>query len=297
MPDSSPVLLDAAFLHQLEGLRLALRRPLIGREGGARRSLRRGASLEFADFREYAPGDDLRYVDWKAYGRLEKLFLKQFQAEEDLRLHAFIDTSRSMSFGVPISKLDCAKRVAAALGYLALAGGERVGVAALSETGAERLPTLRGRAGVLPLLRFLEALKAGSGEAMFGHVFGRELSAGGASGLAVVLSDFFGEASQTGWKALAGRGWHVVLLHVLAPEEMEPTLAGEARLIDSETGDAREVSLSPFVLEQYRARVEAFCAEIKGGAARCGWDYVRVVSDAPLSETFLDLRKSGVLVR
>src|ERR1700710_1856689 len=126
-------LLDPAFLKKLEALSLVSKRVFSGQTKGERRSTKRGSSVEFADFREYALGDDLRSVDWKAYGRLEKLFLKLFVEEEDLSLPLLIDTSGSMEFGTPLSKADYARRIAAALGYIALSEYDRVSVTGFSE--------------------------------------------------------------------------------------------------------------------------------------------------------------------
>ena len=157
---STQTLLDPSFLKKLEALSLVSKRVFAGQTKGERRSLKRGSSIEFADFREYTLGDDLRYVDWKAYGRLEKLFLKLFVEEEDLSLHLLIDTSQSMDFGSPLTKADYARRVAAALGYIALSEYDRVLLSSFSQTLGERMPPLRGKPGIFPFFQFLETKAA-----------------------------------------------------------------------------------------------------------------------------------------
>ena len=252
---SPQTLLDPAFLKKLEALSLVSKRVFAGQTKGERRSLKRGSSVEFADFREYSLGDDLRYVDWKAYGRLEKLFLKLFVEEEDLSIHLLIDTSQSMDFGSPLTKADYARRVAAALGYVALSEYDRVLLSSFSQTLGERLPPLRGKPGIFPFFQFLETKLPVGGETRFGEALTRYAAQAKNVGIAVVLSDFFDPTHVQGIKALLSRRFHVVLLHVLDEEEVHPTLTGDLRLIDSETGAAREVSISPHLLAQYEAQL------------------------------------------
>src|SRR5688572_20765015 len=147
-------LFDEAFLRRLEQLELASRRMTAGRMKGERRSTRRGQSVEFADYRTYASGDDLRQVDWNAYARLERLFLKLFVEEEDVTVHVLVDASRSMDYGEP-NKLDAARRAAAALAYLGLASMDRVSVAFLGDGAASMLPPIRGKRRALEMFRFL----------------------------------------------------------------------------------------------------------------------------------------------
>lgn len=281
MPDVLP-LLDPPLLRRLDTLRLAARRPVTGQAGGTRRSLRRGASVEFADFREYAPGDDLRSVDWKAYGRLEKLYLKLFVDEEDLGLHLLVDTSASMAFGHP-SKLLFAQRLAAALGYIALSRADHVAVAALGAGSSVPLSGLRGRAGLAPLLTHLGRLgAAGSGHPT--SALARYAASARGGGIAVVLSDFYDDGWAAGLRALRARRFQVVLAHILSPEEAHPEMAGEVRLRDSESGDAQEVSLSPSLLAAYGERLQSFCDGWQLMARRHDMTYVRLETSEPLLE-------------
>ncbi len=281
MPDV-PSLLDPPLLRRLDTLRLVPRRPVTGQAGGARRSLRRGASVEFADFREYAPGDDLRSVDWKAYGRLEKLYLKLFVDEEDLGLHLLVDTSASMAFGNP-PKLLFAQRLVAALGYVALSRADHVAVTAVGAGAFAPLSGLRGRAGLGPLLTHLGRLGA-SGTGHPASALARYAASARGSGIAIVLSDFYDDGWAAGLQALRARRFQVVLAHILSPEEAHSELAGEVRLRDSESGDAQEVSLSPSLLAAYAERLRSFCDGWQLAARRYDMTYVRLETSEPLLE-------------
>src|ERR1051326_8121871 len=151
-------ILDAAFLKKLERLSLVTKRPFAGQMKGEKRSVKRGSSIEFADYREYALGDDLRYVDWNTVARLDKMFLKLFVEEEDLYLALLLDTSQSMDFGDP-KKLHYAIRLAAALGYIGLSNYDRVSVQTYSAALGNPLPTQRGWGGVLPFFHYLERIQ------------------------------------------------------------------------------------------------------------------------------------------
>lgn len=296
MADTPQSLLDPRFLKKLEGLSLVSRRVFAGQMQGERRSPKHGASVEFADFREYAPGDDLRYVDWKAYGRLEKLFLKLFLEEEDLSLHLLIDTSRSMEFGAPLSKADYARRVAAALGYVALSEYDRVSVAGFSQALGQVLPPTRGKPGVMPFFHFLQDRTPTGGGTNFGDALTRYAALAKGGGIAVVLSDFFDAGYERGLKALLARRFQIVLIHVLDAEEVAPSLTGDLRLLDAETGEARDVSISPYLLSQYQAQLKTFCDGLHSFASRYGMDYVRAATDVPFEDIILKfLRLQGIL--
>lgn len=289
-------LLSPAFLQKLERLSFATRRTFAGQMQGERRSARKGASIEFADFREYTPGDDLRYVDWKAFGRLERLFLKLFVEEEDLSVHLLIDTSKSMDFGEPITKMDYARKVAAALGFIGLAEYDRITVAAFAEGLSTNLAPLRGKSGIQTLFRHLEGLSAG-GKTDFGAALRRYADQRRTPGIAVVLSDFLAEGVADGVKALAGRRFQVALLHIVAPEEAEPEMMGDLKLVDSETGLAKDVTLSPYILAQYKERFAAFCDDLENLARRYGMDYVRMTTAVAFEDVFFRYLRAGGLLR
>ena len=293
---ATQTLLDPAFLKKLEALNIVSKRVFAGQMKGEKRSTRRGSSIEFADYREYVHGDDLRYVDWKAYGRLEKLFLKLFVEEEDLSIHLLIDTSKSMDFGQPLTKADYARRVAAALGYIALSEYDRVTLASFSGALGEMMPATRGKPGILSFFQFLEKKTPVGGETHFGPALAEYAGRAKNVGIAVVISDFFDDSYIKGLKALLARRFQVVLLHVLDEEEMHPTLTGDLRLVDAETGEAREVSISPYLLAQYDAQLQSFCGGLQKMASRYGMDYVRSSTGVPFEEVILQyLRRGGLL--
>ena len=288
-------------MKQLERLSIAAKRPFPGRMKGEKRSPKRGSSVEFADFREYASGDDLRYVDWKAYARLERLFIKLFVEEEDLSIHLLVDASESMNFprgeaaqNRP-TKFDYARRVAAALGYVGLLRYDRVSVSGFAQALGRRVPTLRSRAAVPQLFDYLETIKPG-GQTNFSHALQNYALRASSPGVCVVVSDFFDPNWEKGIRALLGRRYQVVLLQVLDTEEVKPTLLGDVRLVDSETGETREVSVTPTLLAQYQNALDSFCGQLSDLANRHGMDYIRTTTDAPIEDLLLKtLRGSGLL--
>lgn len=287
-------LFDAEFRASLARLSIVVKRTRAGRAQGNRRSPKRGSSVEFADFRNYNHGDDLRQVDWNAYARLERFFVKLFMEEQDALVSLFVDSSRSMAFGNP-PKFRLARQIAGALGYLALSGYDRVAAAAFSDRLGPLFLPARGRAQAGRLWETLASLEAG-GPSNLGAVRGAPWLSGN-SGLTVVVSDFLcpgGYAEAVDY--LLFRQQEVVLLHVLAPEEVAPVLGGDLRLIDSETRQAVEVSITPAVLTRYRTRLAAWQEEIRSYATARGATYVPLRADAPVGEVVLSaLRQAGVL--
>ncbi len=294
MPPTEPIL-DAAFLKKLERLSLTTRRPFAGQMKGEKRSTKRGASIEFADYREYVLGDDLRYVDWNMAARSDKMFLKLFVEEEDLYLALLIDSSKSMDFGDP-KKLNFAVRLAAALGYICLSNYDRVSVQPYAASLARPLPTQRGRAGVLPFFSYLQNLQAG-GTTAFSTALHRFAASSRSKGIAIVFSDFFDSEWQAGIKALLARGFQVAVLHLLAEEEIAPALRGDLRIIDSETGESKEMSVNPHLLARYEQTFDAFCAEIEGFSHRYGIDYLRISTAMPIEEIVLKYLRRGGLIK
>ena len=287
-------ILDATFLKKLERLTLATRRPFSGQMKGEKRSLKRGSSIEFADYREYSLGDDLRYVDWNTAARLGKMFLKLFVEEEDLYLALLIDSSQSMDFGAP-KKIHYAVRLAAALGYISLTNYDRVSVQTYADTLGRAMPTQRGRGGVLPFFNYLQAVKAG-GTTSFSASLRRFASTVRYKGVAVVISDFFDPEWQEGMKALLARGYQVAAIHVLAEDEIKPTLLGDLRIIDSESGEAKEMSVNPQLMARYQQTLNTFCTEVEGFCHRYGIDYLRTSTAFPFEDLVLKyMRQNGMI--
>ena len=249
MPDA---LLTPELLRRLEQFQLLAARRAKSSAKGERRSRARGQSVEFADYRNYVHGDDFRYLDWNLYGRLERLFLKLYEEERELPVRIFLDASESMTFGEP-RKFDFARQVAAAIGYVALSGFDRVSVIPFPDLGqwpgrrtrpprtlelAARgaLRSVRGKKSAIQFFQNLSALTAG-GPANLNQALRRGALEARQAGVAVVLSDFLDPAGyETGLTALVGRGFQVDLVQILAPDELSPTTFGDLRLVDSETG-------------------------------------------------------------
>jgi uncharacterized protein (DUF58 family) len=279
------------FLAQLERLSLLSRRTFRGSITGERRSPRRGHSVEFADYRAYGHGDDLRYVDWNIYGRLDRLHVKLFVDEEDLCLHLLVDASSSMGFGAP-SKLDYAVRLAAALGFVGLVNHERVGVGILRERVAEGWPPTRGRAQILPMMHFLAEVQPDGGTRLDDGL-GNYAKRARESGLVVVISDLLDPAGyERGVRALLERRFDVHLVHLLDPEELNPTLGGDLRLIDSETGELRDLTVDAEALRGYRERVRQFLERVETFCRAHELGYHRVITDTPV-EAFVVAQLRG----
>ncbi len=289
-----PQLFDEAFLRRLEQLELASRRLTAGRMKGERRSIRRGQSVEFADYRNYTHGDDLRQLDWNVYARLEKLFVKLFVEEEDVTVHVLVDASRSMDFGEP-NKLDFARRAAAALAYLGLAHLDRVSVAFLGDGHASSLRPLRGKGRVFEVFRFLSEPRS---ERLTGLAAAARDYAGRMRGTGplILLSDLMDPGYLDALRDLAGTRSQLSVLHVLAPEEVDPDVPPDARLVDNETGQGIEVTGDDDLVGRYRSRLLGWQEEISAFCAKRGGAYVAVPSDVELTDLLFDvLRRRRVV--
>lgn len=282
---------DAEFVRTLEQLNLLARR-LLTHEGRAeRRSPRRGASIEFADYRSYTPGDEIRYIDWNVYARHGNLFVKEFAAEENVHVAIVADTSLSMTFGRP-SKWNAVKEIAAALGYIGLVNFDTVSLYSLSETLRAERPFLRGKGSIFPLLETLDGLEP-RGSTNF-RALATPLQRLKGRSLVVVITDFYAPETYTeGIRAMLSQRHQVHLIHVVAREELEPPERGRYFLIDLETQRQREVTLAPETLERYRRRLLRYCEEIERFAKEHEIYYARVRSDEPLEKRVRDILRAG----
>ncbi|MEM1028808.1 MAG: DUF58 domain-containing protein [Myxococcota bacterium] len=275
-------LLHPDFVRELEALRRRL--DVRARSGGAgdRVARRRGGSAEFYEHRPYAAGDDLRRVDWAAYARSGDPVVKVFRAEEDVVARLLCDTSASLDFGTP-RKIDVARRLAAAVGYMTLAGSERAQV--LETAGGalrEHLPA-RGRGGLPGLLKTLAGIAPHGSTDLAAGIDKLVRRRGGRPGMLVVLSDFFdpGPVLTSLGRASAG-GHDVTLVQVVAPEEEDPDFEGDWTLEDAETGAVVDLTFDAAAVAAYRARFDALCAELRVFARRHGASYVRTRTDETL---------------
>jgi hypothetical protein len=307
-------LLTPELLRRLEQFQLLAARRAKSSLKGERRSRSRGQSVEFADYRNYVAGDDFRHLDWNLYGRLDRLFLKLYEEERELPVRIFLDASESMTFGEP-RKFDFARQVAAAIGYVALCGFDRVSVIPFPDAGC-RMPdagaaasgqrpeypglpnsteltargalrSVRGKKSAMQLFRNLSALTA-AGPANLNEALRRGALEARQAGLAVVLSDFLDPAGyEAGLKSLVGRGFQVDIIQVLAPDELNPATYGDLRLVDSETGAQQEVSFGRYRLKAYRQTVQNFLQRLREFCTAHGINFFTSSSDTNLEELLL----------
>jgi uncharacterized protein (DUF58 family) len=293
--DVDPTVFDEEFLRRLERLAVLVRRPVRGGLKGGRRSVKRGQSVEFADYRDYTLGDDLRQLDWNVYARLEKLLVKLFIEEEDLTVALLVDGSASMAHGSP-DKLVFAKRAAAALGYIALAAEDRVVLASLGGRTARRRSALRGSGRAFRLLADLSAISPAAGVTDLVAACRHALAQVTGRGVIVLVSDLLDPGADRALRDLAGTGSEVIVLHVLSPDELNPALDGDLRLVDAETGSTVDVTLDLAARERYAARVKAWREELATLAAKRRIAYVPLTSDVPLADlVFAELRRRRVV--
>lgn len=303
-------LLTPELLRRLEQFQLLAARRAKSSAKGERRSRARGQSVEFADYRTYVQGDDFRYLDWNLYGRLERLFLKLYEEERELPVRIFLDASESMTFGQP-RKFDFARQVAAAIGYVALSGFDRVSVipfpgvqndgqgpaanldTELAARGALR--SVRGKKSTMQFFRNLSVLTA-SGGANLNQALRRGALEARQAGLAVVLSDFLDpEGYEAGLTALVGRGFQVDVVQILAPEELSPSNFGDLRLVDAETGAIQEVTFGRYRMKAYQQTVQNFVQRLREFCQKRGVNFFTAASNMPLEELLLkQLRKAEV---
>jgi uncharacterized protein (DUF58 family) len=290
-----PTVFDEAFLRQLERLLLLMKSPVRGGLKGGRRSVKRGQSVEFADYRDYTIGDDLRQLDWNVYARLERLFVKLFVEEEDVTVTLLIDASASMATGHP-SKLVFAKRAAAALGYIGLASEDRVAVSALSGRVARRRAAMRGSGRVFRLLADLSSIEPADGPTDIVAAARHAAAQLHGRGVVILISDLLDPAADRVIRELAATGSELIVIHVLSPEELDPPLEGDLRLVDIETGDGIDVTVDLPTLDAYKARLVAWKAGLADLAAKRRASYVDLSSDTNLADLmFAELRRRRVL--
>lgn len=295
-PDEANALtpFDASFMAKLEKLDYLAKKMFRGKLRGEKRSRKLGQSVEFHDFRPYMPGDDIRRIDWNLYARLEKYFIKLFVEEEDLTLYLIVDSSASMNFGEP-NKFVFARRLAAALSYIALSNLERVQVAVFDDRlNIIQRPT-RGRSKFLRLFEILAARQTGGASSLVTSI-AQFVAQKPLPGVTIVLSDFLFENPTQALSGLVGRGNQVMLIQTLSPVEIKPDLTGDLELVDSESGRTMNVSMGSGVFRRYLRNLEALKSELAGWARKTSSDYILVPTDADLVDIVLrDLR--GVLVR
>lgn len=293
---TNAALFDDEFLKKLDYLNIISKRLFAGQLRAERRTRKRGAGMEFADYRAYVAGDDFRYLDWKAYLRLNKLIMRLFEEEEDLPIYFFVDSSQSMDYGNP-SKLDYARRVAAALCYIGLANLDRVNMVSFAENIKSELPQLRGKGRIFKVFRFLTDIVPG-GQTNARDSFKTYCTEGRRRGLAVVVSDFLDPVGfEQSIDILRHFRHDIFIVHVASHEELNPEFKGEMLLVDAESRGAREVTVTPGLLTAYKAEYSRFCEHIEQYCAKYQLGYVRTVTDFPFEELILKVFRQGRFIK
>lgn len=287
-------LLDNDFLAQLDYLYVVAKEGFLTRANAQRVSRKFGVGLEYADHREYAPGDDFRYIDWQVYSRLDRLVVKLFSEEQELALYLLVDASVSMGRGDP-SKLLHAKRIAAALGYISLSSQDRVVVVPFAEEARAASPAITGRGRRLELLRFLEGIES-RGTTDLRRALSGFVSHHKRRGLVVLISDFFDDSYSTALRLLHHNGFDCMLVQVNDRAELDPPVQGDVELVDCESGESVSVRLTPRVREIYAEERERHYGDLRRLARAFDQGHFATVSDQPLETVIFDVfRRSGFL--
>jgi uncharacterized protein (DUF58 family) len=295
MSTAETPLLSPQLLAQLEKLELVSRKIFRGRMKGERRSKRKGQSVEFADFRSYVPGDDLRFIDWNTYARLDRLFLKLFLEEEDLHFYALIDASSSMDFGTP-TKLEYAKQLAAALSFVGLIRGDRARIETLGQSSRTPGPILRGRRSMWRMMDYLAQIQPGESVSLAQGVKNFCMRNSG-KGILLLISDLM---DKTGYEAalryLVSQQMDVYVIQVLSTAEVDPDIKGDLKLVDCEDADVAEITASAPLIAKYKRTLNAFVDGARNFCNRRGMNYLLARNDVPVDQLVSGyLRKRGLV--
>lgn len=302
MTGNQPLLLDEKIRRKLDPMMLVASKVRAGAIKGDRRSTKRGTSIEFADYRNYVQGDDLRRMDWNVYARTNRPYIKLLEDEEDLSVHILLDTSASMDWpneddiAEDYNKLLYGRRLMAGIGYVSLTTNDNLMLTALNSINAERFGPARGRGQSVPMLRYVHGLR-GVGVTDLNSALADYSVRARRPGLCFIISDMFSPSGYIeGLNALLSRGYEVVLLHILSPDEVTPPMVGDLRLVDVESGTAQEVSLDASMRDLYEKRVNAWRADIQAECRRRGVHYLPLQTDTPFEKVILyDLRRLGIV--
>ncbi len=291
----SDELLAPDFMARLEQLSLMSRKIFAGKMRGERISKRKGESAEFADYRNYVVGDDLRFLDWNIYARLDALFLKLFLEEEDLHVSILLDVSKSMHWGEPDKGL-YSRQVAAAIAYVGLVNFDRVSIYAYADGLQHELAGVRGRRLMFKIVDFLtrveyddvSSLPTACKQFAIRHP---------QPGIVLLLSDFFEKGGyEDGFRYLLGRNYDLYALQILSPEEVDPSLVGDLRLTDVEDDDTAEVTISRALVHRYKRNLRAYCEQLREYCTRRAISYLFTTTETPFDQIILSyFRKRGLL--
>jgi len=292
---SSQELLTPEFMVKLDQLALVSRKIFAGKLRGERVSKRKGESVEFADHRSYVMGDDLRFLDWNIYARLEKLFIKLFLEEEDLHVSILIDVSKSMDWGDP-GKALYARKIAAAMAYIGLVNFDRVSLFTYADGLQDEITGIRGRRMMFKVIEFLDRAVC-EGKSNLTLACKQFSVRHPQQGIVLVLSDFFEKNGyEHGLKYMLGRKYDLYALQILSPEEIEPRLTGDLRLMDVEDDDVAEVTISRALINRYKCNLDAYCNQFKEYCNRRGISYLFTGTDIPFDQIILSyFRQRGLI--
>ena len=311
-------LFDEAFQKRLEYLALVSRRVFAGRTRAEQRSRKAGAGVEFADYRRYYPGDDYRQIDWNVYGRIDRLVLRLYEQEEDLSVYLLLDCSGSMGFpvtapalrgGAPLTApalrggaprtprtLDYGKQIAAALAYVALNHLDRVSVTALADAVTARMPPTRGRNRIFPIFEFLRPLQA-SGETRLADAVGTFVAQNKRRGVAVLISDLYDPAGfEAALDRLRYARFEPHVVHLIDPREAVPSARGDVELIDAESGERRQATLTPRLLERYAQAYRAHQERVTSACVQKQVGLFAIDVRTPVTDAMLHMLRRGGLV-
>lgn len=288
-------ILTPELLAQLERLELVTRKIFRGRMKGERRSKRKGQSVEFADFRNYVPGDDLRLLDWNLYARLDKLIIKLFMEEEDLHFYTLIDASMSMDFGTP-TKLEYAKQLAAALSFIGLVRGDRVRIETIGQPASYRGPVLRGRSNVWRMIKQLDETAPGENTSLASGVKNFCIRNPG-KGIVLLISDLMDKQGyETALRYFVSNEMDCYVIHLLSQEELQPDVKGDLKLVDCEDADEAEVTISAPLLARYQQTLAAFTRGAQDFCTRRGIHYMLANNQLPVADLVgQHLRRRGLV--
>lgn len=289
---SSPDAFDEAFLSKLEYLYIVSRKIAAGKHRAKRKTRLVGSGIDFADHRQYTPGDDVRNLDWRVYRRTEKLFLKLYEEEEDLSIYFLVDTSRSMHIGSP-NKWNMARQLAASLSYIGLSNLDRVSIVPFSSKVEDRMAPTRGKAQIFKVFDFLDRCEPGD-HTTLQSAFETFVSENKRPGLAVIISDFYDPAGfDEGIDVLRYHRFEPMVLQLYDRREFAIQLQGDVELVDCETGEVRQMTVTPAMMREYNRVFEEFCTELETYCTRRQILYFRAAVQQPFEDLVLKIFRAG----
>jgi len=295
MSPGTDVILDREFMAKLDQLGLISKKIFAGKLKGERRSKKKGISSEFADYRNYAIGDDFRFIDWNIYARLDRLFLKLFMEEEDLFVYILIDTSASMGFGEP-QKMRYAQKIAMALGYIAMINLDNLAIETFSNSLVAAMKPARGKKELSRFFGFVSDVSPDGGTSLV-ETCKKFAAKHRRKGIVLLISDFLDkDGYEDALKYIIGTGHELFALHILSREEIEPAFVGDLKLVDSEDGTTSEVSISKALLSRYGQTLSGFLGGLKDFCFKRGANYCFTPTDNPFEDVVLRyLREIGLV--